>query len=132
MSKASFLFAAICFVYPVAACAQSLGIVNRSDGSFIFFDLKSEQISSVFNVGAFPHEVALDEHGTFAYIPDYGGNTVAVINLKKQKLEKHITLPGFTKLHGIAISNNIVWVTAEEQRVLVPLIGGLIPKPTLG
>jgi len=132
MSKAFFLLVAICFAYTAAACAQTLGVVNRSEGSFVFLDLKSEHIISVPNVGTFPHEVAVDEHGSFAYVPDYGGSKVAVINLRKQKLEKHLNLPGFNKLHGIAISNNVVWVTAEEQRALVPLNGDFNPKPTLG
>jgi hypothetical protein len=43
VSKVFILVGAIFSAYSAAAFAQSLGIVNRSEGSFIFLDLKSEQ-----------------------------------------------------------------------------------------
>ena len=114
MNKAGLtMFAASRFIW-VNADAQTLGVVDRQDGMFLFVDLASEEVTDAVNVGKFPHEVTADEQGHFAYIPDYGGNTIAIVNIRERRLKEQVIMHGYQRLHGVAVGTTNVWVTAED------------------
>ena len=118
-----------------AASAQSgrLLVANQGDHNLSFIDPASgKQVAAVDVSGVTGHEVAATPDGRTAFVPVYGnsgvgkpgtdGKTIAVVNIRSQKLAGSITFDHGVRPHCAVYDKrrNLLYVTTElDQSVTV-------------
>ncbi|MDZ4148480.1 MAG: YncE family protein [Flavobacteriaceae bacterium] len=117
-----------CFLVSALGFAQTSGtliVLNKSDDTVNFINLKTDSIVATIPTGKNPHEVAISLDGKTAVVTNYGnakerGNSLTIIDIPERKVTKTIKLDYFAP-HGIVmISNEDVLVTSEmNKKVLV-------------
>lgn len=125
MKKICLIFSLLVSIFSSAQTNGTLIVLNKSDDTVNFIDLKTGSIVATLPTGKNPHEVAVSLDRKTAIVTNYGnpkerGNTLTVIDIPGRKVAKTITLDYFAP-HGIEmISNEDVLVTSEtNKKVLV-------------
>jgi YVTN family beta-propeller protein len=84
----------------------------------VIVDPASLTIVARVPVGDNPHEVAVSDDGKIAYITNYGGNTIAVVDLVAQKPLAPIDLGALRLPHGLQFVGGKLYFTAEGAKVV--------------
>ena len=87
-----------CLLIAAPVLADRLAVVSRSDNLVAFIDLESGEITSTVATGNNPHEMAADSNRRFAYVPAYGGNRIAKVDLANEALAEPRTVNPFVVL----------------------------------
>lgn len=107
------------------ATSQNLIVLNKSENTAMFFNLKNDSLISQLPTGEAPHEVAISPNKKYAIVTNYGtrekpGNSLSVYNLEKLTLEKTIVLGEFRRPHGVAwIDDEKAVVTVEANKSII-------------
>jgi YVTN family beta-propeller protein len=101
-----------------AAPSGTLLVLNKSDDTVSFIDLKSIEIRATLPTGDGPHEVAVSSDGKTAVVTNYGdntnpGKTLTVVDVPGKKVVRTIDLGTYSRPHGI------VWLQGDEVAVTV-------------
>ena len=74
-----------CALSAASTPANALLVLEKEQNTLVIVDPASLTIVARVPVGDNPHEVAVSDDGKIAYITNYGGNTIAVVDLVSQK-----------------------------------------------
>ena len=125
-----------CLLIAAPVLADRLAVVSRSDNLVAFIDLESGEITSTVATGNNPHEMAADSNRRFAYVPAYGGNRIAKVDLANEALVDTFEIDDHRAMHSAAWLNGALWVTAEQKKVVLkvdPESGAVVAEfPTGG
>ncbi len=105
--------------------SQNLIILNKSENTAIFFNVKEDKTLGQLPTGESPHEVAISPDKKFAVVTNYGtrenpGNSISIYNLEKLTLEKTISLGDYKRPHGIAwLDETKVVITTEANKSII-------------
>ena len=99
--------------------AQTLAIVSRGEDKVAFISIDDGKITGEARTGNFPHEMVLDKRERLIYVPSYGGNRVTKIDILKKETITFFEFGEHRGLHSIAVMNNSLWITSEEERALL-------------
>ncbi|MDA2913891.1 beta-propeller fold lactonase family protein [Acidobacteriia bacterium AH_259_A11_L15] len=113
---------------PLAAGADVLVVLNKSDHDAALVDPNTYQVLAKLPTGNGPHEAAASPDGRFAYVTNYGtqgnpGNTLTVLDLKNRQVKATFHLGEYTRPHGIHVSRDgsRLWVTCEGAQAVLEL-----------
>jgi YVTN family beta-propeller protein len=84
----------------------------------VIVDPESWSIVARVPVGNNPHEVAVSDDGKTAYVSNYGGATIAVVDLAAQKPLAPIDLGALRAPHGLVFAGGKLYFTAEGAKVV--------------
>ncbi|MFI5310063.1 MAG: cytochrome D1 domain-containing protein [Gemmatimonadales bacterium] len=126
-SRTSFAVLGLAAVVTIDAGAQgpALVVLNKSDATASLISIASGRTVATLPVGDAPHEVAVSPDGRWAVAANYGagagGNSLTVIDLKAQKVERTIDLGDYKRPHGIEFlpGGKRVLVTSEQSQNLI-------------
>jgi YVTN family beta-propeller protein len=98
-------------------------VANKSGASLYVVDPASGQVTDSVPTGQGPHEVAAAPGAGRAYVANYGGGTISVIDVEARTETDRWPLPDTDRPHGIAVSSNEerVYVTAEDRQAVLEL-----------
>lgn len=98
-------------------------VANKNGNSLYFVDPASGRVTDSVATGENPHEVAAAPNARRAYVANYAGGTISVIDVTERTERERWTLDGYTRPHGIAVgpAEERVYVTAEEQQAVLEL-----------
>jgi YVTN family beta-propeller protein len=107
----------------LAAHADTLLVLNKSDATLSFIDPVTLKTVATIPTGLAPHEVAASDDGKIAVVANYGtgptpGTTLSVIDVVAHKELRRVELPGLLRPHGIQAIGSKFWFTAEGSRVI--------------
>ncbi len=121
LKKLTFLLALPFFI----SIAQNLIVLNKSENTAMFFDLKKDKLLAQLPTGNAPHEVAISPNKKFAVVTNYGtretpGNSITIYNLEKLSIEKTIDFENHKRPHGVAwIDDEKVITTTEANKSVI-------------
>jgi YVTN family beta-propeller protein len=98
--------------------ANALLVLEKEQNTLVIVDPASLTIVARVPVGDNPHEVAVSDDGKIAYISNYGGNTIAVVDLAAQKPLAPIDLGALRQPHGLEFTGGKLYFTAEGAKVV--------------
>src|SRR5271165_89390 len=81
--------------------SPALLVLEKEQNTLVIVDPASLTIVARVPVGDNPHEVAVSDDGKIAYITNYGGNTIAVVDLVAQKPLAPMDLGALRLPHGL-------------------------------
>jgi YVTN family beta-propeller protein len=93
-------------------------VLEKEQNTLVIVDPVSLTIAARVPVGDNPHEVAVSADGKTAYISNYGGNTIAVVDLVAQKPLAPIDLGALRQPHGLEFDGGKLYFTAEAAKVV--------------
>ena len=97
---------------------NALLVLEKEQNTLVIVDPTSLTIVARVPAGANPHEVAVSDDGKTAYISNYGGNTISVVDLVAQKPLPPIDLGALRAPHGLDFVNGKLYFTAEGAKVV--------------
>jgi YVTN family beta-propeller protein len=97
---------------------NALLVLEKEQNTLVIVDPSSLTIVARVPVGDNPHEVAVSDDGKTAYISNYGGNTIAVVDLVAQKPLAPIDLGALRLPHGLEFVGGKLYFTAEGAKVV--------------
>lgn len=103
------------------SAADRLLVLSKGDRTLAIVDPATSKVIGKAPVGADPHEVIASSDGKYAYVSNYGGgvyNTLAVIDLAKQKALTPIDLGPLRGPHGLVFIGGKTWFTAEAAKAI--------------
>jgi DNA-binding beta-propeller fold protein YncE len=102
-------------------------VANQQSASASIVDLATGRVTHL-TVGPGPHEAAISADGTVGVVTIYGAPSaerqLAVIDMRRRAVARHIDVAGFRRLHDVAFlpgSSSRVVVTAEASQRVVEL-----------
>jgi YVTN family beta-propeller protein len=98
--------------------ANALLVLEKDQNTLVIVDPASLTVVARVPVGDNPHEVAVSDDGKTAYISNYGGNTIAVVDLVAQKPLPAIDLGALRAPHGLEFVGGKLYFTAEGAKVV--------------
>ena len=105
--------------------ANALLVLEKEQNTLVIVDPESLTIAARVPVGNDPHEVAVSDDGSTAYISNYGrgrangdGATIAVVDLAAQKPLAPIELGALRAPHGLVMAGGKLYFTAEGAKVV--------------
>ena len=98
--------------------ANALLVLEKEQNTLVIVDPASLTIVARVPVGENPHEVAVSADGKIAYITNYGGNTIARVDLVAQKPLTPIDLGALRLPHGLDFIGGKLYFTAEGAKVV--------------
>lgn len=103
--------------------SPALLVLEKEDRYLAIVDPISLRIVSRISAGEDPHEIAVTDDGTVAYISNYGAfstpqHTLSVIDLVAQKTLPAVNLGGLRAPHGLAWVTGRVYFTAEGSKAI--------------
>lgn len=96
-------------------------MLSKGDHTLAIVDPSNLKVVAKAPVGEDPHEVIASTDGKVAYASNYGGgryNTLAVIDLIKQKALPSIDLGPLRGPHGLIFVGGKTWFTAEAAKAI--------------
>lgn len=100
-------------------------VANQQSGNASIVDLATGAVTHI-DVGQGPHETAISPDGQWGVVTVYGtqapGNTLAIIDMREQTLERTIDLGTFRRPHDVSFlpgSNSRIVVTSEAAQRIV-------------
>ena len=126
--KKTFFAASILFLTQ-QTIAGTLLVSHVISSSLSFHDENTLALLQEMPVGKQPHEIALSLDGQYALVSNFGdvngrfpGETVTVVDIPNQVIEKTITLPKAARPHGFAmLTDSTTLVTAQGLQSLLLL-----------
>ena len=119
-----YLFMLICMFTCVAGNAQTRSLLlalSKQTHTLAIVDASTLKIIDTVSVGEDPHEVIASSDGKTAYVSNYGGGSLHIINvidlLTQKRLDDIDTRPLFGP-HGLTFVNNKLWFTVEGSKAL--------------
>src|ERR1017187_373537 len=116
------LLSLICFGAAALRAANkpinALLVLEKEQNTLVIVDPASLTIVARVPVGNNPHEVAVSDDGKTAYISNYGGATIAVVDLTTQKPLAPIDLGALRAPHGLVFAGGKLYFTAEGAKVV--------------
>lgn len=112
---------------PTGQNSDSVLILNKSGDSAWQLDAKTGEQIAEYKTGKAPHEVAVSPNQKRAIITNYGGdtpgNSLTIVDLDSQKVQKTISLGDFERPHGVQwfSDGKRAIVTAESRQAVVIL-----------
>lgn len=105
----------------VSSSGDVLLVAHKTGNSLFIVDASSYAVLDTASTGQNPHEVAAAPSTGRAYVANYGGGTISVIDIEAGREIDRWPLPGIRRPHGIQVGPNDerVYVTAETQRAVV-------------
>src|ERR1039457_5580185 len=120
--KTPTLLSLICFCAAALQAADTpasaLLVLEKEQNTLVIVDPASLTIVARVPVGSDPHEVAVSDDGKTAYISNYGGATIAVVDLTAQKPLAPIDLGALRAPHGLVFAGGKLYFTAEGAKVV--------------
>lgn len=112
------------------AASGQLLVLHKGDDSLGFYNLASGKMETKVATGAKPHEFAVSADQRFAYVTNYGvdtitdtlpgGNTISIIDLTERKPAGEISLGEFHRPHGIERGKSgLLYVTTDFPAALL-------------
>jgi YVTN family beta-propeller protein len=98
--------------------ANALLVLEKEQNTLVIVDPASLTVAARVPVGDNPHEVAVSDDGRTAYVSNYGGNTIAVVDLVAQKPLTPIDLGALRQPHGLVMAGGKLYFTAEGAKVV--------------
>src|ERR1700727_487496 len=98
--------------------ANAILVLEKEQNPLVIVDPASLTIVARVPVGDNPHEVAVSDDGKTAYITNYGGNTISVVDLVAQKPLPPIDLGALRQPHGVEFVSGKLYFTAEAAKVV--------------
>ena len=114
-------FVAILLVVVNPMQAAELAVVSRAEHLVAFVELETGRLTSTVPTGRNPHEILVTLDRRLALVPSYAGNRVSSIDLESQRLINHFEITGHRAMHSGAWLDGFVWITDEEQGVILKL-----------
>ena len=118
---ATVLFVTAAFGAGISRAAQppanALLVLEKEQNSLVIVDPANLRIVARVPAGQNPHDVAVADDGTIAYISNYGGNTISRVDLTAQKALAPIDLGALRQPHGLEFVNGKLYFTAEGSKV---------------
>jgi YVTN family beta-propeller protein len=105
-------------LYAAATPANAILVLEKEQNTLVIVDPASLTIVARVPVGDNPHEVAVSDDGKIAYISNYGGNTISVVDLVAQKALPAIDLGALRQPHGLDFAGGKLFFTAEGAKVV--------------
>ncbi len=132
------LAAMLATVAAVAAAAEVVVVLNKSDHEAALVDPTTLEVLAKLPTGKGPHEAATSPDGRYAYVSNYGsfavfregerpqmqpGNSITVLDLKDRKVKATFDLGKYTQPHGLWVSRDAkrLWVTCEGAKAVLEL-----------
>ncbi len=108
-----------------APAGGRLLVLNKAGGTLMVFEAPSSRLIGEVRVGREPHEVAASPDGGKAYVSDFEGRAVSIVDLRSLSLLKTIGSDGFDRPHGLHVSRDgrRVLVTSEGSHRLFLIDG---------
>ncbi len=96
-------------------------VTNKSGNTLSILEPATGEELARLATGPNPHEVAATPDGRLAFIADYGGNSLTVVDVPGAQVVGSVDLGEHSRPHGITVSRDggSVWVTTEDSRHLV-------------
>jgi YVTN family beta-propeller protein len=113
--------AVLSMAYAESTPREALLVLSKGDHTLAIVDPSNLKIIARVPVGEDPHEVIASTDGRLAYVSNYGGgayNTLAVIDLIRQKALPSIDLGPLRGPHGLAFVGGKTWFTAEAAKAI--------------
>jgi YVTN family beta-propeller protein len=98
--------------------ASALLVLEKEQNTLVIVDPASLTVVARVPVGSDPHEVAVSDDGKTAYVSNYGGATIAVVDLVAQKPLAPIDLGALRSPHGLVFAGGKLYFTAEGAKVV--------------
>ena len=98
--------------------ASALLVLEKEQNTLVIVDPASLTIVARVPVGNDPHEVAVSDDGKTAYISNYSGAIIAVVDLTTQKPLAPIDLGALRAPHGLVFAGGKLYFTAEGAKVV--------------
>lgn len=98
-------------------------VVNKAANSVSIMNAGTLKVEHTIPVGNNPHEIAVSPNLGKLYVPNAGGNSISVIDLKANRESKRIEHPDFNFPHGVAFTpdSRRVVVTSERSKKIFVL-----------
>lgn len=98
-------------------------VANKNGHSLYFVNPTSGQITDSVPTGKNPHEVAAAPDAERAYVANYAGGTISVVDVATRTVVEQWPLEGYSHLHGIQVGpdEERVYVTAEDQQAVLEI-----------
>jgi YVTN family beta-propeller protein len=100
-------------------------VCNTSDDTVSFVDSKTLEILGTTTTGRGPHEVAVTPDGKWAFVANYEGpgNSISLIDVRKMKEVRKISIDPHRQPHGIVVSRDgtKVFATCEGTQTVIEL-----------
>jgi len=116
-----FLMTGLAFAQPTPTPAASLLVLAKKDMMLDIVDPANLQVVARIPVGVNPHEVIASADGRTAWVTNYdngSANTIHVVDLVGQKVEKVIDLGPLWGPHGLAVADGKTYFTAEREKLI--------------
>jgi len=105
-------------MYAASTPANALLVLEKAQNTLVIVDPASLTIVARVPVGDNPHEAAVSDDGKLAYVSNYSGNTIAVVDLEAQKPLPPIDLGALRLPHGLEFVGGRLYFTAEGAKVV--------------
>ncbi len=97
-------------------------ILQNGNGVLDFYDPNTMELKGSVTVGKRPNNIYVGPAGKYVYVADYGSRDggVAVVDIDKQQIVKHVTAKDHFLPYGIVLSpdEKALFVTAESNRAV--------------
>jgi YVTN family beta-propeller protein len=98
--------------------ADTLLVANRGGSTITLLDPATLSLLTTITVGQDPHEIAVSQDGTSAYVSNYGGSfgtTLSIVDVPARAKIRDVSIAPLTGPHGIVVRWGKVWFTAERS-----------------
>jgi len=109
--------ASIAGLYGANTPRNALLVLEKEQNTLVIVDPATLTIVARVPVGDNPHEAAVSDDGKTAYVSNYGGNTIAVVDLIAQKPLPPIDLGALRAPHGLEFVGGKLYFSAEGAKV---------------
>lgn len=103
-----------------ASSAATLLVLNKDDSTLTLHDPATGASQATIPTGFSPHEVEVTADGRIAVVSNYGtqppGDSLTVVDLVARKEKARVDVGKVSRPHGLAISGQHVYFTAENAR----------------
>lgn len=98
-------------------------VANKNGNSLYFVDPGSGRTMDSVSTGEGPHEVAAAPVASRAYVANYAGGTVSVVDVASRSVVEQWPLDSYDRPHSIAVGpdEERVYVTAEDQQAVLEI-----------
>src|SRR5690349_20115609 len=120
---------------PMLVCLASIGlwaqqvqkplllVLNKPEAKLLIVDPAASKVIAEVGTGTGPHEVTVSADGKLAFVANYGdqtpGDSISVIDLAARKELRRVNLGALRRPHGIVQSNGKIYLTAENNKLVV-------------
>ncbi len=125
MTKNALVFATIVaagIALPARAQTGRLLVLEKDAAALAIVDPAARTVFGRVPTGEAPHEVAVSEDGTMAFVSNYGaqtpGQTLSVIDLRGRRELRRVDVSPLRRPHGLAVNGGKLYFTAEVNRLV--------------